>query len=299
MAIQRLTQFATGLVSCLLALSGACDGNATPDPASATTAPVSAPSSSPHIAAATRPRIDDLSLTDDGYVALGLPSYDREWMASDMAAAAAKLQVLAQSKPHQLPRFDSPKSGRTFARLVHPDNLKFFRAKSIPLQGRFPQVIQYAESSSVILKLYLSAFLENHSPGTDLVELMGHQLRTCQVALELTDEFVPTVSKQDPKYQVRLAGLDQMRSGLAGVVSGAITSLTEENHYDVATRQKLLEYVRETLPHIVPKLTKPSQTEIVYRVNELVEGPTARELRPGLTLLRDELAVATKGSVQP
>ncbi len=291
---RRLPVFVTRILCCLIALLGACDDDPT-DTNRAATLPAPAEWSSPPVTA-THPVIDDKSLTDDRYIALGLPSYDREWMGPDMAAAAAKLQLLARSKPEELPRFGSPKSGRTFARLVHPENLKFFRATSIPMKGRFPQTIQYAESSNVILKIYLSAFLENKSPGADLIELLGHQLRISRVTLELVDEFVPTLSNQDPQYQVRMAGLDQMRAGFAGVANGAITSMTEDQSYDLDTRLKLLKYARETFPHIVPRLSIPSQTEIVRRVKELVDDPVMRELRSELILLRDDLTAARRSA---
>ncbi len=181
-----------------------------------------------------------------------------------------------------------------FARIVSADNLNFFRSRSLPLASRFPQGIDYFDSLNAILKVYLSARVANKVTGDDLIELMGAELRAAQVELELVDEFVPTLSKDDPKYPVRMAGLDKMRRGLAGLLSGAITTLTEVQAYGVGTRANLLGYCRETFPSIVPKLTAASQQEMLRRLDELVEDGSVRELRFGIISLRDEVHAATK-----
>src|SRR5688500_15643215 len=130
--------------------------------------------------ASARPAAEDVSLGDDEYVSMGIPSYDREWTGTDMSAAAPKRQELEASDAGKLPRYQSPRSGRMFARLVAQSNLKFFQARSLPLESRLPQALEYGESSSVILKTYLAAFLAGKVSGDDLIELLGGQLRLCE-----------------------------------------------------------------------------------------------------------------------
>ncbi|HXO28864.1 MAG TPA: hypothetical protein VOA80_16050, partial [Thermoanaerobaculia bacterium] len=240
------------------------------------------------------PTIADRSLPDDRYVSLGLPSYDREWTGQDMTVAAALLQQLAAQHPEQLPRFRSRRSGKVFARIVAPENLRFLRDRSLPLGTRMPQELETLESSNAITKLYLAAFSASAVAGDDLIELLGIELRESQVLVELIDELVPTLSRQDPKYQVRMAGLDQTRRGLAQVVAGAITSLTEEQSYTLGARGRLLDYCLETFPRIVPELSAASQTEVLRRLDGLAAEPRLRELRPQLVTLRDAVHAATK-----
>jgi hypothetical protein len=244
--------------------------------------------------AASSHAVDDKSLSKDRYVALGLPSCDRDWTGEDMAVAASRLQQLAAGHPEQLPHFRSHESGEMFARMVARENLASLRTRSLPLSVRLPQALQYLESSNTILKLYLAAFLAKQAGGDDLIELMGACLRVTQVNVELLDEFLPTLSPQDPKYQVRMAGLEQVRRGLASVVGGAITSLTEEQAYDLAARRRLLGYCRETLPAIVPKLSAASQAEALGRLDALAAEARMRELQPQLASLRDAVRAATQ-----
>jgi hypothetical protein len=244
--------------------------------------------------APTPPSAADRSLPDDRYVELGLASYDRTWTGREMTTAAARLDALASKNPEQLPRFGSPSSGRTFARLIAPENLDFFANKSLPLDARFGQALEYFQSFNGVMKLYLAAFVNgNKVDGGDLIELSGAQLRNCRMMLDLVDEFLPKIPKDDPQYAARMAGVDKMRSGLALVVIGSCETLTEERSFSVADRRKLVGFCRQTFPAIVPKLTAASQAEVVQRIAALAADERLADLNPALTSLRDEVRAAT------
>jgi hypothetical protein len=253
---------------------------------SATAAPpATAPSRPP---ASTAPA-SDRSLPADEYITLGMPSYDREWVGQDMAVAAAKLQAMAKKSPEKLPRFGSNRSGPVFA-----ENFNFFRSRSLPLGTRFPQFLDYTDALNAIVKLYASARTTNKEWAAELVELSGAMLRALQLELELVDELIPTLAKDDPTYSVRMAGLEKMRGGLALVISGSLTTLTETQVFDADLRAKLVDYCRETFPQILPRLTAASEQEMLRRLDELVDNPSVREFRDQVILLRDESHAATK-----
>jgi hypothetical protein len=264
---------------------GGCDR----DTSSSSTAPSPTEAkavASPRTATATKNPPDE-SLPADQYIPLGLPAYDRPWTGQDMTVAAGKLQTLAATAPQQLPRRKSAKSGAMFDRITGRDNLAFFRSQSLPLSARLPQAMEYLQSLNAILKTYLAAMQAGKVSGGELVDLLAAELSVVQVALELVDEFVPTLSKDDPKYPVRMAGLERMRQGLATMVSGTLTALTESRVYDVDSRSRLLARSIETFPGIVPKLTAPSRAEVRRRLDELVDDPSVRELRAQVIELRD------------
>jgi hypothetical protein len=130
--------------------------------------------------------------------------------------------------------------------------------------------------------------------GDDVTDLVAAELSAVQVELELVDEFLPTIRKDDPKYDVRMHGLDTMRQGLATMVSGVLTSLTESQVYGVETRSRLLGRCLDTFPHIIPRLTRPSQAEVKRRLAELADDPKMAELRPQLVSLRDAVDRAVR-----
>jgi hypothetical protein len=233
--------------------------------------------------------VPDQSLPADDYIAMGLPSYDRPWTGQDMASAAVKLEPMATTSPEQLPRFQSDRSGRMFARIVARDNLEFYRSRDLPLGSRMQLSLDYMTALNGICKAYLSAFVSKKATEDDVMELMGACLRGAQAQTDLVDEFIPTLSKDDPRYSTRMAGLDQWRSGLASCVSGVLSTMTEDQGFSSNARSKLVAYSRETLPTLVPKLSPPSRAEAVRRLGELVDDPRIATFRPQVIALRDDV----------
>ncbi len=264
------------LVMRVAAFLGACDRNQTTSGTPSTTV-------SP-----------DQSLAANEYISLGIPSYDREWTGQDLAVAAAKLEVLAAQSPEKLPRYHSNRSGVVFARIISRDNFKLSQSHSLPFATRFTDSLSSLQSISAITKTYLSAQGAGKVGSDELIELLGASLSSAQVEVGLVDELLPTLSKDDPKYSVRMAGLQQMKNGLAQMVAGTNTTLTETRVYNVAARKRLVGYCRDTFPSIVPKLSAPSQQEVLQRLDQLVADNSLSDLQPGLTSLRDEVRAATK-----
>jgi hypothetical protein len=240
----------------------------------------------------------DHSLANDQYIGLGFPSYDPEWSGQDLTVAASKLKTLAADNPDQMPRYASDKSGKVFARIVSPENLKLYGDKSLTISARLPQGLQYLQATGDILNMYLAAFTAGKVGGDELIELFGSTLRVSDVMLELVDEFVPTIPKDDPSYQIRMNGLASMRGGLAQVVGGALDSFAEEKNYNVAMRLRLLGYCRETFPGIVTRLSAPSQAEVLQRLDSMSARKDLGDLQAPMIQLRDAVHAAVKTPVQ-
>lgn len=150
----------------------------------------------------------DESFTPEEYIRLGLPAHDREWSGDDMVNVEKILASIAQKGYRHLPRYKSERSGVVFARLTSPQNLDLFRNRSLPLGPRLSQSLNYLQASNQVNKLYLSAFLKKDVRDSELVELMGSLLRSTAVLLELVDELLPTLNKDEPSYEVRMQGLE-------------------------------------------------------------------------------------------
>ena len=112
------------------------------------------------------------------------------------------------------------------------------------------------------------------------------QLHTCVVMLQLVDEFIPTLHKDDPTYAVRMQGLEQMKKGLATVVAGCIQSLRERDAYRDSELKRLIGYLVETLPVIYPNLPEGTRQEIPIRLQAIAKDPEMRGLIPELGQLR-------------
>jgi hypothetical protein len=242
---------------------------------------------------------NDESLTLDEYIRLGLPAYDRLWSGDDMVKAEKVLTLVSQKGYRQLPRYKSERSGKAFDRLTSAQNLDFFKDRTFPLNARFPLLINYFQSSNQVFKLYLAGFLKNDVSDSEMVELLGAQLRSALVLLEIVDEFLPTIKKDDPKYQVRMQGLDQMKRGLASVVAGGLKTLTERESYRASELVRLVGYMQETFPQIVLRLPDGSRTETLFRLDKLQDDPALKDIQPGLRELRSKVKAAVEKASIP
>jgi len=212
-----------------------------------------------------------------------------------MAKVGEVLSVLAQKGYQRLPRYKSERSGAVFARLTSSENFNLFRNRTLPLDGRLPQMLDYIQASNRVLKLYLAGFLKKEIRDCEMVELLGATLGATVVLLELFDEFVPTIKKDDPSYKVRMEGIETMRRGLASMVTGTIESLTEADHYRASERVRLLGFMQETVPQIFQHLPPATRTEVLLRLEAMQSDPALKELQPGLGKLHSKLTARHQG----
>ena len=278
--------FFTALAFLTLVGSG-CSDSSTP---SSTTADTAGGAKGAVPADSKDPR--DESLTSEQYLRLGLPAQDREWSGDDMAKAASVLASVARQGHGRLPKYMNERSGEVFARLTSPQNFNLYKNRTLPLDARFPQSLNYFQAINQVCKLYLAGFLKNDVRDSELVELMGAQLRSTVVMIELMDEFVPTINMDDPTYQVRMQGLDQAKRGLATVVAGGLQTLTERKSYRESELVRLIGYMQETLPLIVPRLLPEARTEILLRLQKMQDDPALKDLQPDLRELHSKVKVA-------
>ena len=275
------------LLAALLVLLTGCGDNSTP---SSSDGPLgSAPAASP---AGATPEADvrppaDKSLTLAQYIQAGMPAHDRSWTAADMATATDVLNALALKDTGHLPRYQSERSGKAFARLTADGNLDFYRNRALPITQRLPDAIGYMQSNLQILNAYTSTVSQQAVGGSEVVELVGAQLRIAVVMIQLVNEFLPTLDKNDPTYPTRLEGLKKMRNGFAITIAGTLEMLTESHTYRTSELKRLIGYLRSTLPDILPELPAGSRAEVRVRLRSFLDDPKMQHLKPELTALAD------------
>ena len=225
---------------------------------------------------------EDRSLSLDEYLQSGVPASDRPWSGADMARAADRLTAAGQADRARLPRYGSKRSGELFARLTASRNLDLYRNRTLPLMARLPDGLKYLESFNRLVKAYLSAFQDGAVGGDEIIELLGATMRVTTVLMGCVDEFVPTIPKDAPNYATRMAGLNQMKEGMASIVMGTLQTLSEKDEYRVDERLRLLGYMRESIPAILPRLLPGTRKEIAVRVKGMAKDADLKELQPAL-----------------
>jgi hypothetical protein len=237
---------------------------------------------------------DDHSLTAAEYLKLGMPATDRAWGGEEMRRAATTLAAMAKDDAGRLPRYRSERSGVLFARMTSSQNLEIYHNKKLSLDLRMSPALAYFGATNDILQVYVGSFLKGATGDSELMELIGSELRTAVVLLQLVDEELPTIKQGDPNAAGQLAGLEKMRNGLATMTAGALTTLTEASSYRTSERTRLLRYLQETLPAIVTHVSPAAQSETQVRIEALARDQNLKPLQPGLA----ELASAVRGVVK-
>lgn len=222
----------------------------------------------------------DRSLALNEYLESGIPSIDRTWSGVDLERAVGILEQIASRNGGHVPRYQSPSSGGVFDRLTTERNLELYRNRSLPLEARFPDAMQYLQAVNQLAKLYVKEYLENSVGDSELVEVVGATLRITVVMLELVNEFLPTLDPADPTYPTRMAGLQQMKSGMAEVVAGALQTLTEPHR--TSELKRLCNYLAATLPAIFPELSEGGRTEAKIQLQTFLNDPKMQRLNPEL-----------------
>ncbi|MBX9668098.1 MAG: hypothetical protein K2X93_10790 [Candidatus Obscuribacterales bacterium] len=215
-----------------------------------------------------------------------------------MVTASKKLAEIAEDSYEKLPRYQSKQSGEFFKRITSPENLNMLKSRTLPLDARLGQALNFMNGGGETLKVYLFGFINNKIGADEIIELMGLQLRTVVVLLELVDELTVTIKKDDPTYETRMQGLDRMKSGLATVVAGTVQSLSERQSYKTSELVRLVDYMKETFPTIVTRLAPGVQQETLVKLESLKNDPAMKDLQPGLTELytRVNAALTRAGS---
>jgi hypothetical protein len=231
--------------------------------------------------------IEDGSLPNDRYVELGFPAYDRRWDGPDMAEAAARLRALAAQHPEQLPRFENPKSGQMFARLVDPENLKFVQSSEFTFDVRLPLLLGYLKSLIAIDHTYASAAAAKKVGGDDVVEILAAGLKAAQCVIDLSDQWPATFSHDAARRGLRTEALNWSRVDLAEIAEAGITSLVDEQNLTVTARSRVAAELCQTLPSLLPKLTAASQVKIARRLEKLAVDPRQQALRGQMYQLRN------------
>lgn len=96
---------------------------------------------------------------------------------------------------------------------------------------------------------YATAANKGTNVHTEMAMQVSFMLRVAKVGTILVDEFIPTIQKDD-KYEIRLAGLKRMYSGMTTMFVGAEASLSETSFYSPDDRSLLIQTMAEVLPAI-------------------------------------------------
>lgn len=87
-----------------------------------------------------------------------------------------------------------------------------------------------------------------------------------------------------------------MKRGLASIVAGNLQTLTERDDYRGSELARLVGYMQETFPLIVPRLPSGARNETMIRLEKMQEDPAMKDLQSGVRELQLKVKDALKKS---
>ena len=130
-----------------------------------------------------------------------------------------------------------------------------------------------------LLFIYLRPVNDNVVFDDELAELTGFLLSSSAEVADVLSVFIKSLPRDDPKMEVRLQGLDRMRSGLSEMVAGTLTSIAERETYRTPARRRFTLHVRASVPRLARHLTDLQRQEIAGRLAALVHEESDAAIR--------------------
>jgi len=151
------------------------------------------------------------------------------------------------------------------------------------------------EGTGAILKRYLATTTKGQEFHKEIAALMAFMLHTAALGVELADEFVPTIAR-DEKYAVRMDGIKKMNSGLTTIFVGAENSLAEQKFYSAEDLSLLLKAMSETLPRVKKAFSADYRVELRKK---LTSHRTSFKKKEDIQHIDEMLKELSRGQVSP
>lgn len=200
-------------------------------------------------------------------VVQGVPAPSRQWMGADYRAT---FDLLSRGTV-TLPRLADSEEREIFTRLVNLENVSFSRNRTLPLNTRINDLMQVIAAANGITKLYAARVIAGEPLHAELAQLVGFSLHLTSAMLEIVDELLPTLPR-DETFAVRMDGLRKVRSSTETIFRGAILSLSEREVYDAQDIATML----SALVAVSPKLKEAFSGDFILEATRTVTAELNR-----------------------
>jgi hypothetical protein len=240
------------------------------------------------------PEPPDRSLTVQEYVDRGLPDVKDYWTEGRMDSLVSGLSHLAADDLELLPRLRSARSGDVFKMIVSEENLSKLTDPATPIAKRVPGASHRLSLTNQIVVLYNKAFKKNKSFASEMVELAGAELRIITIALKLTDQWLPTLDKDNPADAAKIAAIQKLKPMAKDFLIAAIRTIADADDRTLDLRIKLAGDVKTNGPEIIATASKDEQLEILLVTSMLDRQENAPKIRELLSEIHHQMSASAK-----
>ena len=104
-------------------------------------------------------------------------------------------------------------------------------------------------------------------------------LLVMQIMLELSDEYVPFLDKNDPSYATRMDGLKMVENGTITAFNGYILTITEDTIYDSSEYDILARYLDAHGAFFIDRFEGEVKREFELRLEKIADSHENQSIR--------------------
>jgi len=204
------------------------------------------------------------------------PPLDKAWGAEEYVAF---YKYIGKLPLDSYPRTDDAESGPLFKKMVASFEVEALKDPQLTVGTRLQTSAQMLQILSVTLLAYASAFSQGHDYSLEVTHLQGGTLALTRQMIGHMDEFVAGLDPNAGDYDVRIAGLTKAKRGMAMMIDGALTSITEKHSYSDEERQILCQYLLDNGPTIMKSIDDAGRQELLGTAKKVIEREENAEVR--------------------
>jgi hypothetical protein len=214
------------------------------------------------------------------------PPADEAWDGTSYRAVVERIE--AEGLP--LPTLSNAATKPVFERMVNVDNipLRMGLNRDLSTTIRFQRLNSALPPLHKLVILYLHETQKGKPYAQELARLMVYASKVSAALLDLSEPYLSSLAK-DPRYQVHVAYLDQVKSDARQLYSGLVQGMTETRFYSKSDILKMIEGALEGLPSYQPIFTDQDRLDLVQKLTKQISTTPDPGLKTALIQLRDAI----------
>jgi len=189
-----------------------------------------------------------------------------------------------------LPTLSNAATKLVFERMVNTDNipLRMGLNRDLAVTIRFQRLDSALQPIHKLVVLYSNETQKGKPYATELARLRVYESKVSAALLDLSEPYLSTL-RQDKRYQVHVAYLDQVKGGARQLYSDLVQGMTETRLHSKSDILEMIEGALDGLPSHQPLFTSQDRRDLVQKLTQQISITTDQELKKALTQLRDAI----------
>jgi hypothetical protein len=214
------------------------------------------------------------------------PPVDDAWDGASYRALVQRIET----KGLALPTLANAATKPVFERMVNVDNipLRMGLNRDLAVTMRFQRLDSSLPAIHKLVVLYADEMKKGKPYAAELSRLMVYEAKVCAALLDVSEPYLATL-KEDKRYQVHVAYLDEVRIGARQLYSGLVQGMTDTRLHSKPDILAMIKVAVEGLPSYQLILTDQDRQELTLKLTQQISITADQPLKAALTELRDML----------